>query len=119
MLSIWDSFADLNRFQREVERNFSGRKAVAEFAPAVDVHEDSEAVSLSAELPGAKREDLEISVDGNVLTLRGERKLEAREDNSRRYHRVERSYGTFVRQFQLSTNIDASQIDAQLQDGVL
>ncbi|MDB4972763.1 MAG: hsp [Myxococcaceae bacterium] len=120
MLSIWDSFADLPRIQREFERSFTGsRNRVAEFAPAVDVQEDSESVSLSAELPGVKREDIEIQLDGNVLTLRGERKLEQREEQGRRFHRVERSYGTFARQFHLPTNIDSTQIEAQLTDGVL
>ena len=119
MLSIFDSFADLPRFQRELERNLRGASRAPEFAPAVDVHEDSESVSLSAELPGVKREDIEIQVDGNVLTLRGERKLAQREEQGQRFHRVERSYGTFARQFHLPTNIDSTQIDAQLSDGVL
>jgi HSP20 family protein len=119
MLSIWDSFADLPRIQREFERSFSQRNRAAEFAPAVDVHEDSESVSLSAELPGVKREDIEIQVDGNVLTVRGERKLAQREEEGRRFHRVERSYGSFARQFHLPSNIDATQIDAQLSDGIL
>ena len=122
MLSIWDSFGDLPRIQREFEKSVFGgrtRERTNEFAPAVDVHEDSEAVTLSAELPGVKRDEIEIQVDGNVLTLRGERKFESEQAEGRRFHRVERSYGAFSRQFQLSTNLDASKIDAQLVDGVL
>lgn len=119
MLSVWDPFADLNRMQREFEKSYFGPRArPADFAPAVDVLEDAEALVLRAELPGIKREDIEVSVDANVLTLKGERKLE-KEETGRRYHRIERSYGTFVRQFQLPTNVDAGQIDAQLSDGVL
>jgi HSP20 family protein len=119
MLSVWDPFADLNRMQREVERNFFGpRNRQADFAPAVDVHEDAESLVLRAELPGVKREDIDIQVDANVLTLKGERKIE-QEEEGRRYHRVERSYGTFVRQFQLPTNVDATKIDAELADGIL
>jgi HSP20 family protein len=123
MLSIWDSFGDLPRIQRELEKTVfggrrSGRERASEFEPAVDVHEDNDAVSLSAELPGVKREDIEISVDGNVLTVRGERKFES-EVEGRRFHRVERAYGTFSRQFHLSSNLDATQVDAQLVDGVL
>lgn len=119
MLSVWDPFADLNRVQRELEKNFFGpRNRPADFAPAVDVHEDEEALVLRAELPGVKREDIDIQVDGNVLTLKGERKLE-KEQESRRYHRIERSYGSFVRQFQVPTNIDATAIDAELNEGVL
>lgn len=119
MLSVWDPFADLNRVQREIENKFFGpRNRPADFAPAVDVHEDEESLVVRAELPGVKREDIDIQVDGNVLTLKGERKLEAEQEN-RRYHRIERSYGSFVRQFQVPTNIDATNIDAQLSDGVL
>jgi HSP20 family protein len=119
MLSVWDPFADLNRVQREFEKSFFGpRTRNADFAPAVDVHEDPERLVLRAELPGVKREDIEVSIDANVLTLKGERKLE-KEEQGRRYHRIERSYGTFVRQFQLPSNIDSAQIDAQLSEGVL
>lgn len=119
MLSVWDPFADLNRVQREFEKSFFGpRTRNADFAPAVDVHEDSERLVLRAELPGVKREDVEVSIDANVLTLKGERKLE-KEEQGRRYHRIERSYGTFVRQFQLPSNVDTTQIDAQLTEGVL
>lgn len=120
MLSVWDPFADLNRMQREVERNFFGpRGRQADFAPAVDVHEDAEQLVLRAELPGVKREDIDIQLDANVLTLKGERKLEQEETEGRRYHRIERSYGTFVRQFQLPTNVDGTKIDAQFADGIL
>ncbi len=119
MLSVWDPFADLNRVQREFEKSFFGpRTRNADFAPAVDVHEDSERLVLRAELPGVKREDIEVSIDANVLTLKGERKLE-KEEQGRRYHRIERSYGTFVRQFQLPSNVDTTQIDAQLTEGIL
>jgi HSP20 family protein len=119
MLSVWDSFADLNRVQRDFEKRFFGpRSRSADFAPAVDVHEDGEALVLRAELPGVKREDIEIGVHGNVLTLKGERKLE-KEENGRKYHRIERRYGSFVRQFQLPTNVDSSAVDAHLGEGVL
>ena len=119
MLTVWDPFADLNRMHRDIERNFFGpRTHGADFAPAVDVHEDAESLVLRAELPGVKREDVEIGLDGNVLTLKGERKLE-KEENGRKYHRIERSYGSFLRQFQLPTNIDSASVDAKLSDGVL
>ncbi|HTU57988.1 MAG TPA: Hsp20/alpha crystallin family protein, partial [Polyangiales bacterium] len=78
----------------------------------------SERLVLRAELPGVKREDIEVSIDANVLTLKGERKLE-KEEQGRRYHRIERAYGTFVRQFQLPSNVDTTQIDAQLSEGIL
>src|SRR4051812_13322806 len=119
MLTVWDPFADLNRMHRDIERNFFGpRTREADFAPPVDVHEDAESLVLRAELPGVKREDVDIGIDGNVLTLKGERKLE-QEENGRKYHRIERSYGSFVRQFQLPTNVDSTTVDAKLTDGVL
>ncbi len=119
MLSVWDPFADLNRIQREFEKSYFGpRTRPADFAPAVDVFEDKDALVLRAELPGVKREDIDVSVDSNVLTLKGERKLE-REEDGQRYHRVERTYGTFVRQFQLPSNVDPNAIDAKLDEGIL
>lgn len=124
MLTVWDSFADLSRFHRQLEkgiwaaRSRPANPSTPAFVPAVDVHEEAGALVLRAELPGVKREDLELEVEGNLLTLKGERKLETG-DEARRYHRVERAHGTFVRQFQLPKDVDASQIDAQLADGVL
>jgi len=119
MLSVWDPFADLNRIQREFEKSYFGPRArPADFAPPVDVYEDADSLFLRAELSGVKREDIDVSIDSNVLTLKGERKLE-REEEGRRYHRVERTYGSFVRQFQLPSNIDPGSIDANFSDGVL
>jgi HSP20 family protein len=122
MLSVWDPFADLNRLSRAFERDFSPRVAsrygAADFAPSVDVHEDKEALVITAELPGFKRDQIEISLDGEILTLKGERKFE-KEEKDKKYHRVERSYGTFVRSFQLPSNVDADKASATLTDGVL
>ena len=119
MLSVWDPFADLNRIQREFEKSYFGpRTRPADFAPPVDVYEDKDSLVLRAELSGVKREDIEVSIDSNVLTLKGDRKLET-EEEGRRYHRVERTYGSFVRQFQLPSNIDPTSIDAKFSDGVL
>jgi HSP20 family protein len=122
MLNVWDPFADLNRFSREFERNmFAPRVASkygnADFAPQIDVQEDKEALYITAELPGLKREEVDISLDGEILTLRGERKHEKEE--GRKYHRVERSYGVFVRSFQLPSNVDTEKSTAKLADGVL
>ena len=120
MLSVWDPFADLNRMHRDLEKSFFGaRGKPSDFAPAVDVYEEEDALILRAELPGVKREDIDIQIDANVLTVKGERKLEDAEAQRRRYHRVERSYGTFVRQFQLPTNVDAQAIEAALEEGIL
>jgi len=127
MLTVWDPFFDLSRFKHFEKSFFASRGQASSrsvnsplptFVPAVDVHEDGEALILCAEVPGVKREDIEIELEANVLTLKGERKHESQQEE-RRYHRVERTHGSFVRQFQLPPNVDGTQIDAQLVDGVL
>lgn len=116
MLTRFDPFAELNRFQQQVARQYD--TATQTFSPAVDIFEDKEAIQVRAELPGVKNEDVKIDVENNVLTLRGERKLD-NEDKRDGYHRVERWYGAFTRQFMLPRTVDAEHIDAQLKDGVL
>ena len=86
--------------------------------PACDVFEDKEAVKIVAELPGVKPEDVKVSVENNVLTIRGEKKQEA-EERSERVHRYERSYGSFERTFSLPSTVDAERIEAGISDGVL
>jgi HSP20 family protein len=122
MLNVWDPFADLNRLSRAFDRDASPRVAsrygAADFSPSVDVHEEKDALVITAELPGVRRDQIEISLDGEILTLKGERKFE-KEEKDRKYHRVERSYGMFVRSFQLPSNVDADKAAATLTDGVL
>ena len=115
MLTRFDPFAELNRFQREMARSFEGGPG---WTPAVDIFEDKESIQVRAELPGVKTEDVKVDVENNVLTLRGERKLE-HEDKQDSYHRIERFYGSFTRQFMLPRTVDAEHIDAQLKEGVL
>jgi len=88
------------------------------FLPAVDIRETSDALTLSAELPGLTREDVHITLENSVLTISGERKFEkdAKEEN---YHRIERAYGAFSRSFTLPATVDASRIAATYKDGVL
>lgn len=86
--------------------------------PACDVFEDKEAVKIVAELPGVKPEDVKLSLENNLLTIRGEKKQEA-EERSERVHRYERSYGSFERAFVLPSTVDADKISAQYDNGVL
>jgi HSP20 family protein len=86
--------------------------------PACDVFEDKEAVKIVAELPGVKSEDVKLSLENNLLTIRGEKKQEA-EERSERVHRYERSYGSFERAFVLPSTVDADKISAQYENGVL
>lgn len=86
--------------------------------PEVDVSEDKEHYTIKADLPGIKKEDIRLSFDDGILTIDGQRQAEA-EQKERNYHRVERSYGRFVRSFNLGTDVDANKIQASYKDGVL
>ena len=86
--------------------------------PAVDIRETDEAVILYAELPGLTREEVEITLENNVLTLGGERKLQ-QGVNQNEFHRIERAYGTFSRSFSLPTNLDTDKVTASFENGVL
>jgi HSP20 family protein len=89
-----------------------------EWAPPCDVYETDKEIVVRAELPGLKKEDVFVSVESNVLTIRGERKF-AEEVKREDFHRVERSYGEFLRSFTLPTYIDANKILAEFNDGLL
>jgi HSP20 family protein len=86
--------------------------------PACDVFEDKDAVKIVAEVPGVTPEDVKISLESNVLTIRGEKKQQA-EESSERVHRYERTYGVFERAFSLPTSVDAERIGATYAHGIL
>ena len=122
----WDSLHDMGPTQEWMIRVLEGKSAheQAELAqgswvPAVDIYSrgDRELV-LKAELPDMKQDEIELSIDGTTLTLRGERKL-ANEIKQENFHRIERAYGKFVRQFALPPTVDGSKIAAEYKDGVL
>ena len=85
---------------------------------AVDVSEDDKNIFVKADLPGLKKEEIHVSLDHDVLTIRGERKSES-ETKDKNYHRVERSYGVFERRIVLGTKVDEAKIKANYKDGVL
>lgn len=101
-------------FFRGLERPFAGYKAW----PAIDVAEQDEAVLVRAEVPGCKADDIEISVHGNTLTISGEKKFEE-EKKEKGYYHMESSYGSFRRELNLPSEVDASKIEAVCKDGVL
>ena len=123
----YDPFRDLRTLQEEVNRLFStnltrafgdegiGRGA---WAPSVDIYENKDQIVLEAELPGMKQEDFELSIENNVITLRGERRFE-KTDETDNYHRVERSYGAFTRSFTLPQTVTAEGATAEYNNGVL
>jgi HSP20 family protein len=86
--------------------------------PPVDIKETADAVEINAEMPGFSADQVEVSAENNVLTLRGERSLEETKDGES-YHRVERSYGAFERSFQIPRNVDAEKIEAKFENGIL
>lgn len=91
---------------------------VAEWAPLVDIVEDDKEYLIKAEVPEIKKEDVRVTVQDDVLTINGERTLE-KEEKGKKYHRVERSYGRFVRSFTLPEDADGSKVTAEFKDGVL
>ena len=95
-----------------------GNSLVGAWIPPVDVLEDKDAVQITAELPGVKPEDVKISLENNLLTIRGEKRQVA-EEKSDRVHRYERSYGVFERSFMVPTTVDADHIQATYDVGVL
>ena len=123
----YDPFRDLRTLQEEVNRLFStnmtrafddegiGRGA---WAPSVDIYENKDQIVLEAELPGMNQEDFDLSIENNVITLRGERKFE-KTDETDNYHRVERSYGAFTRSFTLPQTVSAEGATAEYNNGVL
>lgn len=123
----YDPFRDLRTLQEEVNRLFStnfsrafddegiGRGA---WAPSVDIYENKDQIVLEAELPGMKQEDFDLSIENNVITLRGERKFE-KTDETDNYHRVERSYGAFTRSFTLPQTVSPEGATAEYNNGVL
>ena len=126
-ITHYDPFRDLRTLQDEVNRLFStsfsrsfGDDGIARGAwtPGVDIYENKDEIVLEAELPGMKREDFELTIENNVLTLRGERRFE-KKDEADNYHRVERSYGTFTRSFTLPQTVTPEAAAAEYKNGVL
>ena len=128
LLTHWNPIRDLheiNRVFNALQRPASGegqqRQATAtpDWVPVVDVLEDEKEYVIKAELPEVVKEDVRVVVDKGRLTISGERKLEKKEENGAKYHRVERSYGSFLRSFTLPENADPEKVDADFKDGVL
>jgi HSP20 family protein len=119
-LEAWSPFRDFGSgLGRVFDELFAERGlAAARWAPSLDVVENDGAYVVTVELPGARREDIGIEVQENVLTIRGEKKSE-REEKSEKRHYVERSYGSFARSFTLPAKADPERIKASFKDGVL
>jgi HSP20 family protein len=120
----WDPFRDMHQLRSEIEglidRAAAGAKSAvgAPWRPVSDVIETDDAIMITAELPGCKDEDVEVSVRGQVLTIRGTRTMEATTEDEH-YRRVERSYGDFERSFRLPEGVTEKDIHAKVAYGVL
>ena len=121
----WDPFRGMGDIQTEVNRlfdNWSGRPASGErmWLPAVDVHETKDEFVLTLDIPGVTEKDVHLSITGDMLTIKGERRFEREaEGNGNTYHRVERLYGKFERSVQLPTMVQTDKVKATYRDGVL
>jgi HSP20 family protein len=121
MLVRWTPFTEMDRLNTAMNRLFEAaptRAAQVAWNPAVDVTEDKEKIVLTADLPGLQEKDLDIQIEKDVLTLRGERAIERNADGEH-YRRFERVAGSFVRAFTLPPTIDGEKVAASLKDGVL
>ena len=128
-LTQWNPFREMEELQGRLS-NWLGRArpelgngdketlGLADWTPLVDVSEDDKEYLIKAELPEVKKEDVKVSVDNGMLTVSGERKME-KEEKGKKYHRVERSYGSFTRSFALPDGADPQKITADFKDGLL
>jgi len=124
----WHPFKDREEWESRLASMLGTRAAtgnagkealtVAQWSPLVDITEDDKEYLIKAELPDMKKEDVRLTVENEVLAISGERKFE-KEEKGKKYHRVERAYGSFVRSFSLPEDADGSKVSADYKDGML
>ena len=123
----WDPFRDVVTLREKMNRLFEEFPAsqreekdvmTSNWAPAVDIYETANELVLTAEIPGIDEKDIEIKIEDNTLSLKGERKFE-KETKEENFHRIERSYGSFYRAFTLPNSVDTEHIQAMHDNGVL
>ena len=123
-LNRWEPYRGTQGLESQVSRmlnDFFGRSQesnLTSWAPAVDIFESEHELVVKADLPDVKPEELDIRVENNILTIRGERKFEKKVDE-KNYLRVERAYGSFARSFSLANTVNSEAIKAEYKDGVL
>lgn len=126
-LMRYEPFNLLNQLQREVNRLLdpnrtgdeeAGHVLAADWAPAVDIKEESQQFVIHADVPGVEAKDIDITLENGVLTLKGQRVIEQKEETDQ-YRRVERVRGTFLRRFSLPDAVNAEKVSAKCKDGVL
>jgi len=124
----WNPFGELEDISNRLNQIF-GRPAaqtaaghemmkVVDWAPSVDISETDKAYLIKAEIPEVKKEDVKVTLDNGMLTIQGERKME-KEEKGKKYHRIERSYGSFVRSFRIPDGVDEAKTKAEFKDGMI
>jgi len=120
----WEPFGEINALRKEMNDFFGGleparsRAASLPMRMALDVAETDEEIIVKAELPGLVDKDIDVTVEGDILTIQAEKQAEANEEG-KRYHLVERSYGKIGRSFRLPTDVEAGKTKATFKDGIL
>src|SRR6058998_2073917 len=126
-LTRWEPLREMEEFQNRLstlfgrpQRRGNGREEITlpEWTPLADITEDDKEYLIKAELPEMRKEDVKVTVENGVLAISGERKFE-KEEKKKKYHRVERGYGSFVRTFALPEDADANKVKAQFKQGML
>ena len=127
-LTSWNPLRELGSLENRLDRLFgltspsrNGEKeamTVSQWTPLVDIIEDNNEYLVKAELPELKKEEVKVNVENGQLTISGERKSE-KEEKGKKFHRIERSYGSFLRSFTLPESVNADKVSAEFKDGVL
>ena len=122
-LTPWTGLSTMKKemdrlFERFWEADFPHFPAIGEWAPALDISETKDAVIVKAEVPGMDPTDIQLSLQDQVLTLKGEKKQE-KEEKDEHYYRAERSYGAFARAIRLPAPVDGSKVTATFKNGLL
>ena len=125
LLTRWDPFREFALMQNRMSRMYQDytpgmeeQLSSAQIVPPVDVYEDEHHLTLKAELPGVDPKDVDVRVENNILTMKGERKFE-KEEKEENFHRIERRYGTFTRSFALPNTVNPDSVKADYENGVL
>lgn len=128
-LTLWNPFQELDevqnrlgsffgRFPRFGNGNGNGGLKLADWSPQVDITEDDKEYLLKTDLPEIKKDEIKVNVENGVLSVSGERKAE-KEEKNKKFHRIERSYGSFMRSFNLPEDANGAKVTAEFKDGVL